>query len=190
MTTRSPIKFLRLPQFPYSQSQDDARNTVAPTIPSAAADRADGLGTGHQTRSSSQPGRLRTNPGRLRGLAPEPRTAVPSRQSRCHAAAAGRAGRKKGGPTRTCTCGHGGRHKGAGTREVLTALGPIGLTRTYFHCPDCRLGGYWADERLGVEGRLSPRAEQMITLAGVTQSFRHGCSLLDVLAGWTTCPEI
>jgi hypothetical protein len=41
-----------------------------------------------------------------------------------------------------------------------------------------------------VEGRLSQRAEQMITLAGVSQSFRHGCSLLDVLAGWTTCPEV
>ena len=30
----------------------------------------------------------------------------------------------------------------------------------------------------------------MITLAGVSQSFRHGCSLLDGLAGWTTCHEI
>jgi hypothetical protein len=30
----------------------------------------------------------------------------------------------------------------------------------------------------------------MITLAGVSQSFRHGCSLLEELAGWTTCHEV
>jgi hypothetical protein len=30
----------------------------------------------------------------------------------------------------------------------------------------------------------------MITLAGVSQSFRHGSSLLEQLAGWTTCHEI
>lgn len=30
----------------------------------------------------------------------------------------------------------------------------------------------------------------MITLAGVSQSFRHGETLLDQLAGWTTCHEI
>ncbi len=29
----------------------------------------------------------------------------------------------------------------------------------------------------------------MITLAGVSQSFRQGCSLLEGLAGWTTCHE-
>jgi len=30
----------------------------------------------------------------------------------------------------------------------------------------------------------------MITLAGVHQSFRNGCALLDALAGWTTCHEV
>jgi hypothetical protein len=30
----------------------------------------------------------------------------------------------------------------------------------------------------------------MITLAGVSQSFQHSCSLLDGLAGWTTCHEV
>jgi hypothetical protein len=43
---------------------------------------------------------------------------------------------------------------------------------------------------VGLEGRLSVRAEQMITLAGVSQSFRHGSSLLEALAGWTTCHEV
>jgi hypothetical protein len=30
----------------------------------------------------------------------------------------------------------------------------------------------------------------MITLAGVAQSFRHGCALLDGLCGWATCHEV
>jgi hypothetical protein len=64
------------------------------------------------------------------------------------------------------------------------------LSRTFFCCPACRLGGYLVDDRLGLEGRLSERAEQMITLAGVAQSFRQGCTLLQELAGWTTCHEI
>jgi hypothetical protein len=73
---------------------------------------------------------------------------------------------------------------------LLTAVGPIGLSRTYFCCPHCRLGGYASDDRLGLQGRLSARAEQMIVLAGVCQSFRHGSCLLDQLAGWTTCHEV
>ena len=64
------------------------------------------------------------------------------------------------------------------------------MSRTYFSCPHCRLGGYPVDDRLGFDGRLSDRAEQMITLAGVSQSFAHGSVLLDQLAGWTTCHEI
>jgi hypothetical protein len=30
----------------------------------------------------------------------------------------------------------------------------------------------------------------MVSLAGVSQSFRHGCTLLEGLAGWTTCHEV
>lgn len=52
------------------------------------------------------------------------------------------------------------------------------------------MGEYRADEHLGCDGRISRRAEEMITLAGVSGSFRHGCSLLEGLVGWTTCPEI
>ena len=98
--------------------------------------------------------------------------------------------KKRGGPARTCTCGHACRNKGVGSREFLTALGPIRLSRTYFSCSACRLGGYPVDERLGFDGRLSTRCEQMITLAGVSQSFYHGCTLLKGLAGWTTSHEI
>jgi hypothetical protein len=39
-------------------------------------------------------------------------------------------------------------------------------------------------------GWLTERAEHMMTLAGVAQSFRHGCSLLHELAGWSACHEV
>lgn len=64
------------------------------------------------------------------------------------------------------------------------------MLRTHLDCPVCRLGGYRVDDLLGFDGRLSLRAEQMITLAGTHQSFRNGTTLLEGLAGWTTCHEI
>jgi hypothetical protein len=64
------------------------------------------------------------------------------------------------------------------------------VKRAYFVCSVCRLGGYRIDECVGLESRISTRAEQLITLAGVSQSFRHGSSLLEALAGWTVSHEI
>jgi hypothetical protein len=62
--------------------------------------------------------------------------------------------------------------------------------RTHFHCPRCHLSDYPAELLVGLHDRLSVRAEQMITHAGVAQSFRQGCRLLETLAGWTTCHEV
>jgi hypothetical protein len=64
------------------------------------------------------------------------------------------------------------------------------LSRTFFSCPACRLGGYLVDDRIGLDGWLSQRAERMMTLAGVEQSFRHGSFLLQELAGWTISHEV
>lgn len=72
----------------------------------------------------------------------------------------------------------------------MTALGSLRLTRAHFSCPACDLGGYLVDDRLGIAGRLTRRAEQMITLAGVHQSFRHGTTLLEQPAGWSVSYEI
>lgn len=72
----------------------------------------------------------------------------------------------------------------------MTALGLISLTRTYFACPACRSGGYRSDDDLGLHGRLTEQAQQMMVLAGVSQSFRHASSLLSALAGWTTCHAV
>lgn len=69
-------------------------------------------------------------------------------------------------------------------------MGAVSLTRIYFACPACTLGGYPADERLGLQGGRSHRAEQMMTLAGVSQSFRQASSLLEGLAGWAACHEV
>jgi hypothetical protein len=52
------------------------------------------------------------------------------------------------------------------------------------------LGSYRADALLGCAGRLSAHAAEMMTLAGVAQSFRHGSLLLQRRAGWTACHEM
>ncbi|MFO0846166.1 MAG: hypothetical protein U0797_27945 [Gemmataceae bacterium] len=60
--------------------------------------------------------------------------------------------------------------------------------RTYFHCPQCR------PSTMPMTGSAATgacrSAERMITLAGVSRSFRHGETLLEQLAGWTTCHEV
>jgi hypothetical protein len=52
------------------------------------------------------------------------------------------------------------------------------------------LGSYRADALLGCAGRLSAHAAEMMTLAGVAQSFHHGSLLLQRRAGWTACHEM
>jgi hypothetical protein len=96
---------------------------------------------------------------------------------------------KKRGPARTCTCGHSCDNKGQGSREQLTAIGPIRLERIFFSCPDCHLGGYAVDDRIGLDGWLSERAEQMIALAGTHQAFTPASFLLKELVGWTVSHE-
>jgi hypothetical protein len=64
------------------------------------------------------------------------------------------------------------------------------LSRTFFSCEACQLGGYLVDDRIGFDGRLTRRAEDMMTISGVHQSFRYGAFLLQELAGWSSCHEI
>jgi hypothetical protein len=67
---------------------------------------------------------------------------------------------------------------------VLTAVGPVRLTRGYFPCRRCRAGRFGADPVLGVRGYLTAAAERMAVLAGVRDSFARAEQLLAALAGW------
>jgi hypothetical protein len=67
---------------------------------------------------------------------------------------------------------------------VLTAVGPVALTRGYVTCRRCRAGRFGADRVLGVDGYLTAAAGRMAVLAGVRDSFARAEQLLAELAGW------
>jgi len=67
---------------------------------------------------------------------------------------------------------------------VLTAVGPVPLSRGYFTCRRCGEGLFGADAVLGVRGYLTAGAQRMAVLAGVRDSFARAEQLLSELAGW------
>lgn len=64
----------------------------------------------------------------------------------------------------------------------MTAVGRVQLTRTYRITN--RLGGFPADDHLGISGYLTRGAQRMATLAGLQRSFAHAEALLRELSGW------
>ena len=76
----------------------------------------------------------------------------------------------------------GERDKGRRSRDVMTAVGRIRLTRMYVTDRDG--GRFPGDDVVGVDGYLSVGAQQMATLAGLQQSFARAEQLLHVLSGW------
>lgn len=90
---------------------------------------------------------------------------------------------KKGGARKCCEA-HPGRSKGQHQRVIVTAVGPVGVRRTYFSCAACKQGEFGADRVLGIDGYLTAGASRMACLAGVQQSFACAEQLLDELAGW------
>ena len=54
---------------------------------------------------------------------------------------------------------------------MTTAAGRVSLSRVYFRCVKCQVGGYAADDRLGINGRYSIGAERLACLAAASWSF-------------------
>jgi hypothetical protein len=59
----------------------------------------------------------------------------------------------------------------------------VTLVREYLRCPACGDPAYPLDERLGLAGLLSPRAERLACLAAASWSFDVAADRLDELAG-------
>src|SRR5262249_32816582 len=98
--------------------------------------------------------------------------------------------RKKGAPARSCTCGHACRHKGADCRQVMTSVGLISLSRVYFSCPHCALGGYPLDDVLGLYGFLSKQARRVVCFIARNNSFAKARDILDEVCGWCISDEL
>ncbi len=91
------------------------------------------------------------------------------------------------GPWLPCgRCGGQARYAGRHAKTFTTALGPLPLTRAYYHCATCDQGFCPRDRALGVDGAsLSPAVTRMVGTAAALVSFAEGSELLGALAGLT-----
>ena len=89
------------------------------------------------------------------------------------------------GPWLPCPrCGGSARYAGRPAKTFTTALGPLPLTRAYYHCAPCDSGFCPRDRALGLEGgSLSPAVTRMVGTAAALVSFAEGSELLGALAG-------
>ncbi len=89
------------------------------------------------------------------------------------------------GPWLPCSrCGGLARYAGRPAKTFTTALGPLSLTRAYYHCAACDEGFCPRDRALGVDGgSLSPAVTRMVGTAAALVSFAEGSELLGALAG-------
>jgi hypothetical protein len=88
------------------------------------------------------------------------------------------------GASLPCPCGHPARYAGRRAKTFTTALGPLTLTRAYYHCPICGQGFCPRDQALGLAATgLSPAVTRMVGTAAAMVSFAEGSELLGALAG-------
>ena len=89
------------------------------------------------------------------------------------------------GPALPCPrCGGPARYAGRHAKTFTTALGPLPLTRAYYHCAPCDQGFCPRDRALGMEGgSLSPAVTRMLGMAAALVSFAESSELLGALAG-------
>ncbi len=105
--------------------------------------------------------------------------------ARCLAAHLNRDTSDYAGPVRPCPhCGGPARYAGRHAKTFTTALGPLTLTRAYYHCAPCAQGFCPRDQALGLAATtLSPAVTRMVGTAAALVSFAESSELLGVLAG-------
>jgi hypothetical protein len=88
------------------------------------------------------------------------------------------------GPHVKCGAGHQAGYAGSRPKTVSTVLGPVQVTRAWYHCRECERGFAPRDEQLGVAGMsLSPGLAEMIARAGAEVPFGRAAALVEDLAG-------
>jgi hypothetical protein len=85
-----------------------------------------------------------------------------------------------------CGCGQQAHYVELRTKQVLTALGPVGMQRPYYLCPTCHRGQFPADQQLDVSHTgFSPGVRRMMALVGHEVAFNRGRAQLKLLADLT-----
>jgi hypothetical protein len=88
------------------------------------------------------------------------------------------------GPHVKCGAGHQAAFAGRRPKAITTVLGPVRVSRAWYHCRECGHGFAPRDEQLGVAGTpLSPGLREMIARAGAEVPFGKAAALIKDLAG-------
>ncbi len=86
--------------------------------------------------------------------------------------------------TLACPCGQPAHYHQLRTKPVLTAVGPVQVSRPYYWCPDCHAGQFPADVELDIQNtEFSPGVRRMQALVGQEAPFDRGREQMKVLAG-------
>jgi hypothetical protein len=94
------------------------------------------------------------------------------------------------GPHAKCPDGHQAGYAGARDKTITTVLGPVTLSRAWYHCTACGHGFAPRDTQLGIAGETqSPGLAEMIALAGAEASFARAAGLIAGLTGITVSPR-
>jgi hypothetical protein len=88
------------------------------------------------------------------------------------------------GPRVDCGNGHQAEFAAYRAKVIDTVLGPVTLTRAWYHCADCRHGLAPRDAELGVAGAsMSPGLAAMTDLAAADGPFAKASRMLQAMAG-------
>ncbi len=64
-------------------------------------------------------------------------------------------------------------------KQFVSLVGEVTLERAYYHCPHCQSGSFPWDQRLRLSGqRLTPAAQELTVLGGITDSFGEAAQRL------------
>ena len=86
--------------------------------------------------------------------------------------------------TVACRCGGKAHYRELRCKPVLTAVGPVEISRPYYWCSACHAGQRPADVALDiVDSEFSPGVRRMQALVGQAVPFDHGREQMKVLAG-------
>jgi len=82
-----------------------------------------------------------------------------------------------------CSCGHTAHYQELRSKSILTAVGPVEISRPYYLCPHCHNGRFPADVELDIENmELSPGVRRMQAAVGQETPFDHGRQQMKLLA--------
>jgi len=86
--------------------------------------------------------------------------------------------------TVACPCGQQAPYRELRSKPVLTAVGPVQVSRPYYLCLYCHTGQFPVDVELDIERtEFSPGVRRLQALVGQQAPFDHGRQQLKVLAG-------